>query len=78
VTFGKLILRISFLEDSNLYIGQSLLVDPWSLRVPGPLESLGLFGVLAISVGVLSSDLGLLKVPVGVSPCLDEPAFPDC
>jgi hypothetical protein len=31
-----------------------------SLRVPGPIEPLGLLGGLTLSVGVLPSDLGLL------------------
>jgi hypothetical protein len=35
-----------------------------SLQVPGPLESLGHFGALAVSVGLLLSDLDLLRVSV--------------
>jgi hypothetical protein len=43
-----------------------------SLEFPGLLESLGLFGGLAVSIGVLPSNLVLLGVSVEVSPCLCE------
>jgi hypothetical protein len=63
-------LQDMFPKDNYLYTGQRLLVGPWSTRVPGP------FGGLAISVEVLPSYLGLLRVSVKVSPCLGAPAFP--
>jgi hypothetical protein len=52
-------------------------------EVPGvrdlqPLRSLGLFGSLAISVGVLLSDLGLFESYAEFSPCLGTLAFPGC
>jgi hypothetical protein len=48
------------------------------MTVPCESPSLGLFGGLAISIGVLPSDLGLLRVSVEVSHCLGAPAFPGC
>lgn len=39
---------------------------------------MGLFRDLTLSVGVLSSELGLLEVLVKIFPCLCMPAFPCC
>jgi hypothetical protein len=49
-----------------------------SLKLPGPLKSLGLFGGPTIFMGVHSSDLGLLGVLVEVVHCLGALACPGC
>jgi hypothetical protein len=59
----------SSVNVSSGYVCQSLLVSPWSLRV------FGFSGALAVSVGVLPSDLGLLKFSVGVLPALTRLHF---
>jgi hypothetical protein len=40
--------------------------------------SLGIFGGLTLSTGLLPSELGLLEGPIRVSPSLDMPTFPGC
>jgi hypothetical protein len=56
--------------ESCLNVGQRL-------YVPDPLESLGLFGGLTLSLVVLPSGHGLLEVPVKISP-LGMPTIPGC
>jgi hypothetical protein len=66
---------LAYHQDVSLKIAIFRVISA-SLKFLGLLEFLGLFGGLAVSVGVLPTDLGLSGVSVEVSPCLGALSFP--